>query len=220
VCICSPDDPDAVCCQIQRADRNEDPRGQPNARSIACRPRFCGRIRLDLTVIQSFDAAGEESMKRFVTLVAFVAFVVSASSMAFAQAADTKKPPTGTPAQGTEATLLKMEREAAAALVKRDLAGFGGLFADDATLIGPDGAVQTKAQLIADVKSGALVIQSTEIGEFKARVFGESAIATYTTTDKGKYKDRDISGKYRWTDVFVRRGGKWQVVASQGTPIQ
>ena len=158
-------------------------------------------------------------MKRIVSVVVFV---VAAASMVFAQAADTRKPSagTGTPAQDTEATLLKMERDAAAALTKRDVAGFSAIFAADAILTGPDGAVQTKAQLLADVKSGALAIQSTEISDLKVRVFGESAVATYTTTDKGKYKDRDISGRYRWIDVFVRRGGKWQIVAGQGTPIQ
>lgn len=30
----------------------------------------------------------------------------------------------------------------------------------------------------------------------------------------------DISGRYRWTDVFLHRGGKWQIVASQSAPIQ
>ena len=158
-------------------------------------------------------------MKRIVVVVVFV---MAAAGMVFAQAADTRKLSTGTrtSAQDTEATLMKMERDAAAALTKRDLAGFGAIFADDATFTGPDGAVQTKAQLLADVKSGALTIQSTEISDLKVRVFGESAVATYATTDKGKYKDRDISGRYRWTDVFVHRGGKWQIVAGQGTPIQ
>ena len=38
---------------------------------------------------------------------------------------------------------------------------------------------------------------------------GHAAVATYTTTDKGKDKGQDIGGRYRWTDVFVRRAGKW-----------
>lgn len=158
-------------------------------------------------------------MKRMATVAVFV---VAAAGLVFAQAADSKKPSTMTEpsSQGVEATLAKMERDAATALMKGDLAGFGGVFADDSTLTGPDGAVQTKAQLVADVKSGALKIQSTEMSDLKVRVFGESAIATYMTTDKGKYKDKDISGRYRWTDVFLHRGGKWQIVASQGTPIQ
>jgi ketosteroid isomerase-like protein len=148
-----------------------------------------------------------------------VAFVVASLGLVLAQGAGTKKPSAGSGAQGVEATLTKMEHDAAAALIKRDPA-FGSIFAEDAAFVGPDGAVQTKAQLLADVKSGTLVIQSSEISDMKVRVFGESAIATYMTTDKGNYKGQDISGQYRWTDVFVHRGGKWQIVAAQGTPIQ
>ena len=154
-------------------------------------------------------------MRRFATLGALV---LAASALVSAQApeARTALPPT----QDTEAVLMKMERDAAAALVKRDITGFGSVFSEDAVFTGPDGAVQTKAQLLADIKSGSLVIDASEISDMKVRVFGEAAVVTYTTTDKGKYKGRDISGRYRWTDMFVRRGGKWQIVAGQGTPIQ
>ena len=154
-------------------------------------------------------------MRRFAMLSAFV---LAASALVLAQAPEAKNalPPT----QDTEAVLMKMERDAAAALTKRDLAAFGGVLSDDAVVTGPDGAVQTKAQLLGDIKSGSLVIESTVISDMKVRVFGEAAVVTYTTTDKGKYKGRDISGRYRWTDTFVRRGGKWQIVAGQGTPIQ
>ena len=151
-------------------------------------------------------------------LAALGACVLAASALVSAQAPEARRdlPPT----QDTEAVLMKMERDAAAALAKRDLAGFGSVFSEDAVLTAPDGAVQTKAQLLADLKSGALVIESSVISDMKVRVFGESAVVTYTTTDKGKYKGRDITGRYRWTDTFVRRGGKWQIVAGQGTPIQ
>ena len=156
-------------------------------------------------------------MRRFVTLGAFV---LAASTLISAQAPEARKREALPPTQDTEAVLMKMERDAAAALVKKDFAGFASVLSEDAAFTGPDGAVQTKAQLLADFKSGALVIESTVISDMKVRVFGESAVATYTTTDKGKSKGRDISGRYRWTDTFVRRGGKWQIVAGQGTPIQ
>ena len=150
------------------------------------------------------------------------ALVFALSALVSAQAPETKKatPPAPAAGQDTEAALMKMERDAAAALTKRDIAGFGSIMAEDAVFTGPDGAFQTKAQLLADVKAGELVIESTNISDLKVRVFGDSAVATYATTDKGKYKGRDISGRYRWTDTFVRRGGKWQIVAGQGTPIQ
>ena len=152
-----------------------------------------------------------------------VAIVIASAQAAHAQTPDPKQTP-GAAAKGAdsnvEQTLMKLERDALAALLKRDTAGFGRIFGDEAVLITPDGTPQTKSQLLADVKSGDLVIASSEISEMKVRAYGDSAVVTYVTVDKGKYKGQDISGRYRWTDVFVRSGGTWQIVAGQGTPIQ
>jgi ketosteroid isomerase-like protein len=52
-------------------------------------------------------------------------------------------------------------------------------------------------------------------------VYGEVAVVTGKNTIKGTWEDieRDISGPYRFTDVFVRRDGRWQCVASQASRI-
>ena len=152
-----------------------------------------------------------------------VAMVIAGAPVAYAQAPDTK-PKSGAAAKATDAdveqTLMNLERDGLAALLKKDTAGFGRIFADEAVLITPDGTPQTKSQLLADVKSGDLVIASSEISDMKVRAYGDSAVVTYVTNDKGKYKGQDISGRYRWTDVFVKSGGVWQIVAGHGTPIQ
>ena len=70
------------------------------------------------------------------------------------------------------------------------------------------------------MKSGALKLESSKIDDMKVQVHGDMAIVTYKTTDKGKYKGIDISGDYRWIDVFVKKDGKWLLVAGQGTPIR
>jgi ketosteroid isomerase-like protein len=144
--------------------------------------------------------------------------VLAASALVSAQAPEARNalPPT----QDTEAVLMKIERDVAAALTKKDFAAFSSATSDDAVFTGPDGVVQTKAELLAAFKSGTLVLESSVISDMKVRVFGEAAVVTYTTTDKGKYKGADISGRYRWTDTFVRRGGKWHIVAGHGTAIQ
>jgi ketosteroid isomerase-like protein len=115
---------------------------------------------------------------------------------------------------------MKMEEDALAALLKRDTAAFARIFAEDAVVFTPDGSPNTKAQLLAALKSGDLVIESSQISDMKVRAYGDAAVVTYITTDKGKFKGQDISGRYRWTDIFVRRAGTWQIVAGQGTPIQ
>jgi ketosteroid isomerase-like protein len=79
--------------------------------------------------------------------------------------------------------------------------------------------MQNKTQFIADLKSGTLKMESTKNDDMKVQVYGDTAIVTYRSTDKGKYKDFDISGQYRWTDVFVKRNGRWQIVSTQGTRI-
>src|SRR6266700_67638 len=80
----------------------------------------------------------------------------------------------------------------------------------------PDGTVENKAQAIADLKSGDLKLQSASLDGAKVQVYGDTAVVTYSSNDKGTYKGKDISGKTRWTDVFVNHNGRWQVVASHG----
>ena len=77
-------------------------------------------------------------MRRFATLGAFV-LAASALVSAQAPAARAALPPT----QDTEAVLMKIERDSAAALTKKDFAAFSSVFSDDAVFTGPDGAVLT-----------------------------------------------------------------------------
>src|SRR5688572_21759580 len=98
---------------------------------------------------------------------AFVLFAVLAAASSLGYAQTPVKQPSAKPAAvaAAEQALTKIENDILAALLKRDAAGFGRHFADDAVLTAPDGNVQTKAQLIADVKSGDLVLQSSTLSD-------------------------------------------------------
>ena len=120
---------------------------------------------------------------------------------------------------GTEKALLKIEEDLLAGILKGDWALFDRYMAPGFVFVGPDGSMQDKAQWMADAKSGALKIESSKNEDMKVRVYGDTGIVTYRSIDKGTFKGMDISGQYRWTDVFIKRAGKWQIVSTQGSPI-
>jgi ketosteroid isomerase-like protein len=73
---------------------------------------------------------------------------------------------------------------------------------------------------LADIKSGTLKLESSTMSDMKVQVAGhDMAVMVYRSTDKGTYKGKDVTGEYRWLDVFVKRDGKWQIAIDQGTQI-
>lgn len=92
--------------------------------------------------------------------------------------------------------------------------------ADDIITTDPGGRVTDKAQDKKDLSSGDLKFQSMELSDLNVHVYGNTAVAAGTNNLKGTYKGQDISAKYRFTDTWVKRNGKWQVVSSQSTKQQ
>ncbi|PYK70682.1 MAG: hypothetical protein DME44_10395 [Verrucomicrobia bacterium] len=119
-----------------------------------------------------------------------------------------------------EATIKKIEQELTDSLLKSDTSAFEKYLASDYLGIGPDGVTQNKSELLADIKSGTLKLESSNLSDIKVQVADpDMAVVVYRTDDKGTYKGKDITGQYRWLDVFVKRDGKWQIAIDQGTQI-
>lgn len=123
-------------------------------------------------------------------------------------------------AQSVEDKVKKLEEDWAQAIVNKGAAAVDQYEADDIVSTDPGGRVTDKAQDKTDLSSGDLKFQSMELSELKIRVYGDTAVATGINTVNATYKGQDISGKYRYTDTWVKRNGRWQAVASQATKIQ
>ncbi len=113
-----------------------------------------------------------------------------------------------------EKELIKLEEGWGDAWVKCDVAFLDRILADDYTEMDSDGSVSTKAQSLADLKSGDFKCTSSVNDDYKVRVYGNAAVVTGRLTMKAQYKGKDISGQYRWTDTFIKRAGHWQCVAT------
>jgi ketosteroid isomerase-like protein len=127
-----------------------------------------------------------------------------------------------------EAELVKMEREWAAAAETHNAEAVRRIVADDAVIVYPDGTAATKADEVRAIESGAITADSWALLDPKATLINpDTAYLTGRSVVKnGKYKDAnmkraiDISGEYRFLNIYARRDGKWQVVASQATKVE
>ena len=58
-----------------------------------------------------------------------------------------------------------------------------------------------------------------EMGPMKVRIFGNTAVVTGSHTEKSMENGKDTSGKYVWTEVFVKQNGKGRAVESQWAKV-
>jgi len=122
-------------------------------------------------------------------------------------------------AQSVEQELKKLEIQWDEAGVKKDVAVYDRLLADDFMLTGPNGNLVTKAQFTAELKSGEDIVFSSTLSDMKVRVYGDTVVVTYVEKAKETFKGLDVSGTSRWTDTWVKRGASWHCVASQGSKV-
>jgi ketosteroid isomerase-like protein len=57
------------------------------------------------------------------------------------------------------------------------------------------------------------------VDDRQLRVCGDAAVVTCRTTIKETWKGKDTSGQYRNTDIWVKRAGRWQLLASHTSKI-
>ena len=115
-------------------------------------------------------------------------------------------------------------RQYDAALRRADTAAVPRFWAPDLTFINPRGELLTRADRIANLRSGRTKFDSLApvLAEERIRTYGpDDAVAVHTTllTIGGRYSGRPERGQFRATVVWVRRDGRWQQVSNQLTPI-
>lgn len=115
--------------------------------------------------------------------------------------------------------IKKLETDFAHDTVKDGAAAVDKYEADDIIDTDPAGNVTSKAQDKQASSSGDLKFESIEPSDMQVNVYGNTAVVAGLVEVKGTFKGQDIGGKYRFTDTWVNRNGKWQEVASQSTKI-
>lgn len=75
------------------------------------------------------------------------------------------------------------------------------------------------ATLVDLVGSRQLVFEAVDRIDSRVRLYGDAAVVTGQTRMRGRFGDQPFAAHSRYTHVFVRTAGAWQLASAQGTPI-
>jgi len=153
-------------------------------------------------------------------IVVLVVLVSAFATSGWLQAARKASAPilvSATAAGNVEAAITQLERDWAKAIVKKDVTALDRLLADEFNGTSPTAHTFPKSVAVGELKSGKYVVQSMVLDEISVNVYGNVAVAFTSQKEQSQYAGNDTSGHYHFTDVWVAKGDRWQVVASHGS---
>jgi len=113
--------------------------------------------------------------------------------------------------QDVENYIKLSEHQWAEASTKRDTATVERILADDFVGLDPNGSFFRKAEESASVSKNEGDYVFAKGNDVDVRIYGDAAVARGSESWEKRNGER---GRYVWTDTWIRRNGKWQIVAA------
>jgi len=152
-------------------------------------------------------------MKQVILMFAMVCVACLVTSAQTAQKASDSYTP--------ETIIRQLEKEGREATLENDIEAHDRLLADNWVNINPDGSITTKAKLMEFLKDGSFKIISIDNDEVMVRVYGDAAVVTGRSTTQRAGQGSEVNTRQvRFTRVYARRQGRWQVVSAHNTLIR
>jgi ketosteroid isomerase-like protein len=115
--------------------------------------------------------------------------------------------------------LTQLEKDWDEALRRKDVTFIDTLLADEFTVTDASGIRADKAKDLAAAAAFNQQIDSSVLDEFVVKVYSDAAVVWFTQHLVGPSQGRPLVLTFRYMDVWVRRDGRWQCVASQATKV-
>ena len=112
------------------------------------------------------------------------------------------------------ATIRALELKRTQSYKERSIDILSSLLSEDFVITVEDGSVYSKAGYISHSADPSTQVQVAEMSDLKVRIHGDTAIVTGAYHERGESNGKRYEYHDRLTDVWMKSGGKWQVVAS------
>ena len=120
---------------------------------------------------------------------------------------------------GNAETVIALDRKRMTAMAEKDIATLNEVIADDLVYTHSSARLDTKQSLIGNMQSGSTVYTSVVPSDVEAQDLGDTVVLTGSCRISVNAGGRPNSFGVRFTDVYARRGGNWQMVAWQSTRL-
>ena len=118
-------------------------------------------------------------------------------------------------AQDSEAdNVRELELKIAGYYRSHQIRDFAPMLDDDFIITFEDGSVHSKAGYLAYSASASTHVELVEIPEMRVHMHGDTAIVTGVYHERGVDKQAPYDYSDRFTDVWMKKSGKWRLVAA------
>ena len=108
----------------------------------------------------------------------------------------------------------KLEEKWTAAYKDRKIDLLSSLLAEDFVITVEDGNTYSKAGYITHSADSSVRVEVAELSDLRVRLHGNVAVVTGAYHERGQSNGKPYEYHDRLTDVWMKVGGAWQVVAS------
>lgn len=115
--------------------------------------------------------------------------------------------------------IIELDKKRMHAMAAKDYATLNAVIADDLIYTHSSARLDTKQSLIGNMQSGSTVYQSVEPSDVKAQDLGDSVVLTGIAKIKVMSGGKPNAFTVRFTDVYAKRNGQWQMVTWQSTRL-
>ena len=120
--------------------------------------------------------------------------------------------------QDDERLLKDTVQQLARAWIRHDRDFIESVLAPEWSVTQADGSLLTRSEVLGPFFD-SVQFDSNVIDDVTVALFGDTAIVRGRTAVSARVNGQPISARIRFTDVFLRRNGRWQVIASHASPI-
>jgi len=120
---------------------------------------------------------------------------------------------------GAEQQLINVEHQWKQAVVDRDRAALDQFYASEYISTDSEGLVWNKQQDIEIDTTGASRLMAFKFEDLRVQVYGDAAVVTGRLFTTGIVAGGTSQNRSRFTDVFVKRDGRWRCVATHTTAV-